>query len=1135
MVWYNAFMKFTHLHVHSHYSLLDGLPKIPELVAHAKEQGMTHLALTDHGALYGAIEFYLECEKNGIVPIIGVEMYVAQRSMHDKQARLDNKPYHLVILAETYEGYKNLMKLITAANIDGYYYKPRVDKELLRKHSEGLIALSACLNGEVSRTLLHKGIDGAEGTVREYMEIFGEGNYYLELQHNPNIDEQTTLNNGLKELSERTGVPLVVTADSHYLNPEDSEAQDILVCIQTKKNVTDENRMSMRNEDYSVASAEQMYEWFSDTPEAIENTMKIAERCKVTLPIGEIHMPHYELPEGITAPQQLRTLCEEGIPKRYSTPEDILKAQKRLDYELEVIGKTGYESYFLIVQDFVNWSREHGIMVGPGRGSAAGSIVAYLTGITGIDPIKYDLLFERFLNPDRVSMPDIDLDFADVRRDEVLGYVESKYGKRHVAQIITFGTMAARAAIRDVGRALGLSYGYCDMVAKMIPMFTILDEALDAVPELKELYQSDPDATRLLDASKKLEGVVRHTSTHACGVVITKLPLEEYTPLQYSSADDNAITTQYSVSPIEKLGLLKMDFLGLKNLTIIETAIDIIQKTTGDTIDIEAIPLTDKSTYRLLKQGKTTGIFQLESAGMKRNLRLLKPTDFEDIIAMVALYRPGPMERIPDYISGKHGKRTVTYLHPKLEPILDKTYGILVYQEQVMALARDMAGFSAGEGYLMIKAVAKKIKSLLDEQKKMFIDGCINNGVERKVGDQLWEFIEPFARYGFNKSHSAGYALIAYQTAYLKANYPVQFMASLLTSDQDDSKRIAIEVQEAREMGIEILPPNISESHETFTVVQESLDTQQPRIRFGLAAIKNVGHKLIEALIEERESNGPFANIEDFLSRINHKDLNRKSLESLIKCGAMEQFGATGTLLENIDTLLQLSKQAQMERNTGQANLFGHLPVDNSPKLRLSESEDIEEKQLLQWEKELLGLYVSAHPLTKLFKRLPADITSLAEAFQSKNNTPVVVTGIIQEVKQIITKKQEAMQFIQIEDPTSDAEIIVFPSAMENVKTFINEGDVIRVSGKVNKRNGETKIVAEEIVAFSSEYILIQLTDSSDKSVLGDIQKILQKHSGALPVFVEVNGRSIKAKSTTSAETLSELKQLLGEAAVHLI
>ncbi|MBI2415129.1 MAG: DNA polymerase III subunit alpha [Candidatus Kerfeldbacteria bacterium] len=1057
-------MAFTHLHVHSHYSLLDGLPKIDALVQQAHQLGMTSLALTDHGSLYGAIEFYQACRRRQLKPIIGTELYVAQRSRFDKQPRLDDRPYHLVVLAETTEGYYNLLRLISQAHLEGFYYKPRVDFDLLQQYHTGLIALSACLNGQVARTILQHDVAHAKTVVQQYQTIFGANNFFLEVQQHPSLPEQEIVNTALRALSADTTASLVATADSHYLTPNDAEAQDILVCIQTKKLLSDTKRLSMRQENYSLASADEMAERFRAWPEAYAMTETIAARCSIDISLGQIHIPHYALPSGQTADQALANLCQIGLQQRYAAAITTT-IQDRLAYELDIIHKTGYASYFLIVQDFVNWAKQNHIVVGPGRGSAAGSIVAYLTGITAIDPIKYDLLFERFLNPERVSMPDIDLDFADTRRAEVLNYVESKYGSDHVAQIITFGTMAARAAVRDVGRVLGLNYGFCDMVAKLIPLFTSLEQALKQVPELQTLYQSDPDALRLLDGAIKLEGVARHTSTHACGVVITKEPLDHYTPIQYSSSDNHDVVTQYSLHAIEDLGLLKMDFLGLKNLTIIEQTIELIEKTTGEQIVINDVPLDDKATYRLLQRGQTTGIFQLESQGMKRCLRDLKPTEFEDIIAMVALYRPGPMERIPEYIDSKHGRRQTYYLHPLLKPILQKTYGILVYQEQVMALVRDLAGFTAGEGYLLIKAVAKKISSLLNEQKNKFISGCQRNGIDQRIADQLWEFIEPFARYGFNKSHSTGYALIAYQTAYLKAHYPAQFMASLLTSDQSDSDRIAIEVQEAREVAIAVLPPDVNESFSTFTVVKESLPGT-PRIRFGLAAIKNVGQNVINCIITERKTNGPYQSIENFLNRIHHKDLNRKSLESLIKSSAMDVVGDTATLLNNLDRLLEYNRSAQQERLTGQANLFSHLPQHSIPKLRLVATPPLPQAQRLAWEKDLLGLYVSAHPLEQVFNKLPPGIIALQPAMQARHNSDIKALGLVNQLKRITTKKGEAMMFLQLEDPTAACEVIIFPSSINKVKTVLHDGDSIVVTGKLTKRNGETKIIADQVEAF---------------------------------------------------------------------
>ena len=900
--------EFTHLHVHSHYSLLDGLPKIDELVSFAKGQGSSALALTDHGVLYGAIEFYQSCTKAGLKPIIGVEVYVAPNGHTEKRAKIDDQHYHLILLAKNNIGYQNLIKLVTISHLEGFYYRPRVDHDLLEKYHEGLICLSACLGGELPVAILNGNMAGAEAIAQWHKKTFGPDNYYLELQHHPSLPNQDIVNTELKKLAKKLDLPLVATNDSHYLRPEDADAQDILLCIHLKKQQQDTQRMDMRGTDLSLLSADDMATAFADVPEALSNTMKIAAACTIELQLGKVQLPEYAVPSGKTAEVYLRQLAEAGVPTRYGTTTPEVK--ERLEYELSVIEKTGFASYFLIVQDFVNWAKDHGIVVGPGRGSAAGSIVSYLLNITNVDPIKYELLFERFLNPERIAMPDIDIDFADTRRDEVIRYVESRYGKDHVAQIITFGTMAARAAIRDVGRVLGFPYSYCDRVSKLIPMFTTLDDAINNVPELKEIYENDPDAKRLMDSARKLEGVARHSSRHACGVVITKDPLEKNVPVQYASTDDLSIISQYSLHPIEDLGLLKMDFLGLSNLTILETCFAIIQQTRGMQLDLNAIPFDDKPSFKLLQRGDTTGVFQLESSGMKRYLRELKPTSLEDIIAMVALYRPGPMELIPQFIAGKHGSYKPTYLDKRLEPILHKTYGVAVYQEQVMQMARDVAGFTLGEADVLRKAVGKKIAKLLAEQKEKFVDGAIKNGVKPDAAVKIFEFIEPFARYGFNRSHAACYAVIAYHTAYCKANYPAEFMAALLTSDQHNTDRIAIEIEDARRMGIEVLPPDINESEASFSVV-ETEPKKWRTIRFGLKAIKNVGEHLVEAIIAEREKNGIFVSLEDFLQRVQHKDLNKKSIESLAKVGAFDRFVERQAVLDNIDDLLKFLSQTK--------------------------------------------------------------------------------------------------------------------------------------------------------------------------------------------------------------------------------
>src|SRR3989339_1232718 len=829
-------MKFTHLHVHSHYSLLDGLPKIDELLDYVKELGMDSVAITDHGVMYGAVEFFKKAKSKKIKPIIGCEVYCAFEKRSDKRPGIDSPRYHLILLAKNEKGYKNLVQLVTKAHLDGFYYKPRIDDELLEKHAEGLIGMSACLQGKIPRLLLSNRNEEAEALAKKYESFFGKGNFYLELQHHASIPDQAVLNKKLIELSKKTGIPLVCTNDIHYLKKDDSEAQDVLMLINTGSDLNDPERLTMTQDDFSMKSPEEMAEFFKEIPEAVENTQKIADACNFNFELGRTKLPVFPLPEGKTAEKYLEELCQHGLEKRYdkNPPPEVLK---RLNYELSIIEKTGFAGYFLIVQDFVNWAKQNRIIVGPGRGSAGGSLVAYLTNITNVDPLKHNLLFERFLNPERISMPDIDLDFADRRRDEVIKYVAEKYGQDHVAQIITFGTMAARAVIRDVGRALQYTYSYCDQMAKMIPLGMDLSETLEKVDEFKNLYESDQMAKRLIDLGKKLEGVARHASTHACGVVISADPLTDSVPLQRPTQEDGNIISQYEMHSIEDLGLLKMDFLGLKNLTIIEDTLARIYVLHNNLkIDMDKIPEDDPKTFELLQSAITTSIFQLESDGMKRYLKELHPTTFEDITAMVALYRPGPMQFIPDYIARKHGRQKIEYLHPKLELILNETQGICIYQEQLMKIAQEVCGFTLGEADVLRKAVGKKIKELLDAQENKFVDGAIKNGATKKIAQELWQWILPFASYGFNKSHSAAYATIAYQTAYLKAHYPIEFMASVLTSEKADVERIAFLIDECQKMNVEVLPPNINESLKNFTVVEG-----RSQIRFGLLAVKNDG------------------------------------------------------------------------------------------------------------------------------------------------------------------------------------------------------------------------------------------------------------------------------------------------------
>jgi len=1053
-------MKFTHLHVHSHYSLLDGLPKIDQLLDYVKELGMDSVAITDHGVLYGAIEFYKKAKEKGIKPIIGCEVYVAYERLEQKRPNIDDKRYHLILLAKNKIGYENLVKIVTKAHLDGFYYKPRVDEYLLRKYSEGIIAMTACLAGKIPRLIVAKQFEAAEELALKYQEIFGKGNFYLELQDHPKIPEQKLVNETLISISKKYGIPLVATNDSHYLRTEDAEAQDILMLINTGAKADDEDRLTVKSYNLSLRSPEDMIETFKHVPEAIENTQKIADACNLELELGTIKLPQYEVPNGKTPDEYLKELCREGMEKRYGK-NSSKEIKERLAYELSVIKETGFASYFLIVQDFVNWAKNQRIVVGPGRGSAAGSLVSYLTNITSVDPIKNNLLFERFLNPERVSMPDIDLDFTDRRRDEVIKYVAEKYGKDKVAQIITFGTMASRAVIRDVGRALGYQYTYCDQLAKMVPFGFTLNDTLEKIDEFKTIYQSDEEARRLIDLAKKLEGVVRHVSTHACGVVVSDKPLTDSIPLQRSTQGDENIITQYEMHSVESMGLLKMDFLGLKNLTIIEDTLSRIYVLRDKLkIDIENIPLDDKKTLELFQKANTTSVFQLESDGIKRYLRDLKPTEFEDIVAMVALYRPGPMQFIPEYIDRKHRKKEVIYLHPKLKPILEKTQGICIYQEQLMQIARDLAGFSLAEADVLRKAIGKKIEKLLYEQEAKFINGAVKNNIDEKIAVKLWQWILPFAQYGFNRSHSAAYATIAFQTAYLKAHFPVEFMAAVLTSEKTDIERIAFLIDECKNMKIEVLPPNINESLKNFTVIPK-----EDKIRFGLLAIKNVGENVIDVITEERK-NGKFESIGDFLKRVNSKDLNKKSMESLIKSGAFDEFNDRNQLLHNLPGLLEWSKEYQKNKMNGQAGLFDTAGFSDN--IILEQVQAATNREKLVWEKELLGLYVTSHPLEdyrEIFKNT-FELRKLKSAFM---NQKVRVGGIISTVKKIITKTGKPMLFVKLEDLTSKAEIVVFPGVIENYPTAFEENKIVFITGKVDHRDNEPKVIAYEVEEIVTE------------------------------------------------------------------
>jgi len=1063
---------FTHLHVHSHYSLLTALPKLEELLVQAKEFGMTSLALTDTSALYGAIEFSLKAKDLGIKPIFGAEIFVCE-NLNSKNNTAENRRRHqLVLLVKNEIGYKNLMKIISIAQLDGFYYKARADKKLLRQYHEGLIALSGSLQGEVPSEVIYGNYERAKIAALKYQDIFGAENFYLELGPNFNYENQMVANQGLIQISRETGIPIVAASDVHYVKREHAEIQDILLCIRDNKKVTDKERFSMMALDLSMRSEKEMAKIFADFPEAIENTQKIADACDFKIHFGENHLPEFPLPEGKTADDFLRELCEKGLIKRYEGRGITEVERTRMEYELGVIKKTGFASYFLIVQDFVNWAKENGVVVGPGRGSAAGSFVAYLTSITDLDPIEYNLLFERFLNPERISLPDIDMDFADNRRDDVLNYVREKYGNDHVAQIITFGTMAARAAIRDVGRALGFPYDICDKTSKMIPMFTSITKALAEVPEFKKWYAENADVKRLIDVAMKVEGLIRHASMHACGVVITKDPVTEYTPLQRVSGTRVGVVTQYANSTkcaaVEKIGLLKMDFLGLKNLTIIQNTLRIIRKIKNIEIAIEKIPTDDALTFKLLQEAHTTGVFQLESSGMKRYLKQLKPTVFEDIIAMVALYRPGPMEYIPDFIGGKHGTKKIEYLHPSLEPILQNTYGVAVYQEQLMQIARDLAGFSYGEADVLRKAVGKKIKELVVKQREKFINGCIKNGVKRNVAEKVFSFIEPFAGYGFNRSHAACYAMIGYQTAYLKAHYPAEFMAALLTSDQDNIDRIAIEVREAKEIGLQVLPPHINESFGEFAVIIG--DDKIERVRFGLNAIKNVGTAVAEEIVLERKRNGKYSSLENFVERVTTKNFNKKSIEALIKVSALDGFGERNQLLESIDAILQYGKNLKTIADTHSSSLFGDMVMSTSS-IQLSPALVATKKMTLGWEKELLGLYVSDHPVSEYQAYFDRTTTPIRDLDKKTDETRVRIGGVITDIRKTLTKRQQTMYFIGLEDMTGRVEILVFGKTAERTGDLWVENEVVIVDTRVSQKDGMLKCIAEGVEKLSQNTV----------------------------------------------------------------
>ena len=1071
-------MSFTHLHVHTEYSLLDGSNKIKEYVSRVKELGMNSAAITDHGVMYGVIDFYKAARAAGIKPVLGCEVYVAPGSRFDRElSHGDDRYYHLVLLAENNQGYQNLMKIVSKGFVEGYYYKPRVDMEVLETYHEGIIALSACLAGEVQRYLVRGLYEEAKETACKYEKCFGKGNFFLELQDH-GIPDQKTVNAGLMRMSEETGIELVATNDVHYTYAEDAEPHDILLCLQTGKKLSDENRMRYEGGQYFVKSEEEMRALFPYAAQAIDNTQKIADRCNVEIEFGVTKLPHFDVPEGYDSWTYLNKLCHEGLVRRY--PDKHEELLPKLDYELSVIQKMGYVDYFLIVWDFINYARTHGIPVGPGRGSAAGSLVSYTTGITNIDPIRYNLLFERFLNPERVTMPDIDIDFCYERRSEVIDYVIEKYGKDCVTQIVTFGTLAARGVIRDVGRVMDLPYNFCDTIAKNIPneLNITIDKALIMNPELRAMYESDETVKRLIDMAKRLEGLPRHTSMHAAGVVISQKAMDEYVPLSRSS--DGTITTQFVMTTIEELGLLKMDFLGLRTLTVISDAVKLVEKNHGIKIDVDNIDYDDKKVLDSIGTGKCDGVFQLESAGMKNFMKELKPQSLEDVIAGISLYRPGPMDFIPKYIKGKNEPESVTYVCKELEPILEPTYGCIVYQEQVMQIVQNLAGYTMGQADNIRRAMSKKKQYVIDAERQNFvygneeqgIKGCIANGISEQAANQIYDSMVDFAKYAFNKSHAAAYAVVAYQTAYLKYYYPVEFMAALMTSVIDNTRKVAEYIYSCRQMGIKVLSPDINEGEGRFLATKDG-------IRYGMYAIKSIGRQVIDIILAEREANGKYITLSDFLSRVAGREVNKRAVENLIKAGACDGLdGNRQQMLLVYNTLIDNLNQEKKNSLAGQMSLFDLVSEEEKKayEVRFPNVEEYTKEIKLGFEKEVLGIYLSGHPLEEYEEKWRKNISAVTADFmldeetnavKIKDNQSVVIGGIITEKTIKYTKQNKAMAFITVEDLFGTVEVIIFPRDYEKYSRYLNEDEKVFVAGHANveeDKNG--KLICEKIYSF---------------------------------------------------------------------
>ncbi|MCI5503354.1 MAG: DNA polymerase III subunit alpha [Eubacterium sp.] len=1143
-------MAFTHLHVHTEYSLLDGSSKIKELLPRAKELGMDSLAITDHGVMYGVIDFYKKAKEVGIKPILGCEVYVAPGSRFDReQSKGEDRYYHLVLLAENNQGYQNLMKIVTRGFTEGYYYRPRVDYEILEQYHEGIIALSACLAGEIPNKILKEDFEGARAAARRMNELFGPGNFFLELQDH-GIRQQTQVNSTVMRLSKELDIPLVVTNDVHYINEDDAIPHDLLLCIQTGKLVSDTDRMRYEGGQFFLKSEEEMQRLFPYAREALENTHKIAERCNVEIVFGEQKVPKFDVPEGYDAYSYLQKLCEEGLEKRYGShaPQDL---KERLEYELDTIKNMGYVDYFLIVWDFIRFAKSQGIAVGPGRGSAAGSIVSYCLEITNIDPIRYQLIFERFLNPERVSMPDIDIDFCYERRQEVIDYVYRKYGKDKVVQIITFGTMAARMAVRDVGRVLAIPYAQVDKVAKMIPMELgiTIEKALNSNPELKQAYDSDETTRNLIDMSMRLEGLPRHTSIHAAGVVIGSRPLDEFVPL--SRGADNVITTQFTMTTIEELGLLKMDFLGLRTLTVIQDAVRMIEKKTGQPLDIDNINYEDSKVYEMIGQAKTEGVFQLESAGMKSFMRELRPENLEDIIAGISLYRPGPMDFIPKYIKGKQNKDTIQYSCPELEEILAPTYGCIVYQEQVMQIVMKLAGYTLGRSDLVRRAMSKKKGDVMARERANFVygneqegvEGCIKRGIPEDVANHIFDEMIDFAKYAFNKSHAAAYAVVAYQTAWLRCYHPVEFMAALLTSVITNPKKITEYINTCRGMGIQILPPDINEGESGFSVSDGA-------IRYGLTAIKSLGKNVIDAMVTERNAHGPYKNLKDFMERLTTKEINKRTIENLIKSGALDSLGATRKQLMMVYAfVLDEVNRERKENISGQMSLFDFFSEEEKKEYEVQYPDvgEYDQAQKLAFEKEVMGIYVSGHPLEDYMDSMKKQITAKTTDFEPDEDTGhaivkdgyhYIVGGMLSGVTVKLTKTNQNMAFLTLEDLFGTVEIILFPRDYQKYRDVLVADTPLYVKGRASVSEESGKLVAEEIIPMDQvpKEVWIQVENvgvfQEKQQALYDI---IRQHSGERGLVVY--SRKDKAiKRLPSYQNISgdsgvirDLKQLFGE------